>query len=479
MRPGSLSPSPYIQKLRPGLGAAQPVAPGMDSAEERRWQSDANNGLRRIGVSLIVIYLFVRFSLISEILTFGFGFKPYLIIVIGPTTLLAALLSGGLRRAFRERPAWYMAGFMLWLLIVVPFSSWKGGSVGMLVPAFETEFTMFVLTAGLLFTLGDFARTSTAIVFGGLVTIIASRFYGVTEYGRFGLSFGSLANANDFATHLLLVVPFALMVLYRKASLAIRAVAIITFLGASLIIFQTGSRSGLLSLCLMSCFVLVKARGGVRVGMIAGLFVVGAVAAFTVPATTLHRYFTLFSSGGETSIDEAKSLEMAAGSGLQRKELLIDSIVLTINNPVFGVGPGQFAVQDAVRAHALGVAGKWLLTHNTYTEVSSETGFPGLILFVCTLASTFNSVRKVYNQSRRFPDLTEISGSALFLMMALAVFYVSIFFAAMSYKYYTPTMVGVVVSFVAAARHKIGRRVLEIQPAAMNTYRFRQPALSR
>ncbi|MGD1072891.1 MAG: O-antigen ligase family protein [Bryobacteraceae bacterium] len=484
-RQREFEPSPRLpvevkaRSFRPSSPAGSPPsspAPPVDP----RWAADESNKARQLGVALIVIYVFIRFSLISEILTFGLGFKPYLIIVFGPSSLLLTLLSGGVRRSMREKPAWFMVAFMLWLLAVTPLSTWKGGSVRLLVPAFETEFTMFFMTAGLLFTLSDLKRVSKAIILGGLAAVIASRFYGVTEYGRFSLSFGSLSNANDFATHLLVIVPFALMAILGKTSFPLRIVAIVTAVGASLIIFKTGSRSALVSVTLMVCFLLFKSRGAQKIGLMAGLFVVAAVGVVTLPESTLNRYLTLFGSSGATTVDEAVGLQMAAGSGAQRKELLIDSMIMTIQHPIFGVGPGQFAVQDAARAASMGVNGKWLLTHNTYTEVSSETGIPGLILFVCVLGSTFNSVRRVYNELRACDELAPVASAALCLMMSLAGFYVSIFFAAMSYRYYVPTMVGITVAFVSAAKHELNAWKAKNPPQVSAVYAgFPTPVVSR
>ena len=52
---------------------------------------------------------------------------------------------------------------------------------------------------------------------------------------------------------------------------------------------------------------------------------------------------------------------------------------------VFGVGPGQFPMQNWEEFKRRGIHIYAQVTHNSYTQVSSETGIPGLIFFLITL----------------------------------------------------------------------------------------------
>ena len=45
----------------------------------------------------------------------------------------------------------------------------------------------------------------------------------------------------------------------------------------------------------------------------------------------------------------------------------------------------------------------FLLTHNTYTQVSSECGIPALIIFVAILVSTFRAATRIHRLSRKQP----------------------------------------------------------------------------
>ena len=76
---------------------------------------------------------------------------------------------------------------------------------------------------------------------------------------------------------------------------------------------------------------------------------------------------------------------MDHGSLDARRELLTESIRVTMHHPLFGVGPGNFQAYTQ----------SWHVTHNTYTELSSETGLPGLGLFLAILLLTFRSLKQV------------------------------------------------------------------------------------
>src|SRR5208282_4132573 len=74
--------------------------------------------------------------------------------------------------------------------------------------------------------------------------------------------------------------------------------------------------------------------------------------------------------------------QSASASQVQRKALLIKSLVVTAQHPLFGVGAGNFQV----------VSGMWHETHNSYTQMSSEAGLPALILYLMILWRAFANV---------------------------------------------------------------------------------------
>lgn len=66
-----------------------------------------------------------------------------------------------------------------------------------------------------------------------------------------------------------------------------------------------------------------------------------------------------------------------------RRLLLKESIAVTLRRPIFGVGVGNFPVYvNGMNKEEGRLKEAWHGTHNTYTQLSSETGIPGLAIFI-------------------------------------------------------------------------------------------------
>jgi O-antigen ligase len=86
----------------------------------------------------------------------------------------------------------------------------------------------------------------------------------------------------------------------------------------------------------------------------------------------------------------------AADSAATRIKLLQRSIYMTAMHPLFGVGPGQFAVAENNLAKAEGKErGIWYYTHNAYTQTSSEAGIPALILYIMAIFASYRGLADI------------------------------------------------------------------------------------
>lgn len=111
----------------------------------------------------------------------------------------------------------------------------------------------------------------------------------------------------------------------------------------------------------------------------------------------------------------------ASGSAEQRKELLIESLKVTAQHPLFGVGPGNFEI----------VSGVWRVTHNSYTQMSAEGGIPAFLLYVLILWRGIANLRDV----RRYRETGKrIRLFSMALGASLAAFLVGSFFASDAYQ---------------------------------------------
>src|SRR5262249_55754756 len=87
-----------------------------------------NSQIHRVAFYFALIFVFSRFSLIHETLSYLVGIDLHLVTLIGAPTMVLMVISGAIPRTLRSRPALFWVGFALWLVLAVPFSSWRGGS---------------------------------------------------------------------------------------------------------------------------------------------------------------------------------------------------------------------------------------------------------------------------------------------------------------------------------------------------------------
>jgi O-antigen ligase len=119
---------------------------------------------------------------------------------------------------------------------------------------------------------------------------------------------------------------------------------------------------------------------------------------------------------------------------------MITAIRLTLVRPFFGVGPNNFAV--AVHQESIEERHRvpWRTTHNTLLQVSSETGVPGLILYLATLIAAYKRIRWLRKAARYHPELEAVGSMAFVVEASLIVFMVASLFASFAYSLYFPTL---------------------------------------
>jgi O-antigen ligase len=141
-------------------------------------------------------------------------------------------------------------------------------------------------------------------------------------------------------------------------------------------IVQTGSRGGFLSLIVAAAVCLWE-------------FAIRGRRGYLLVCAALVGVFVLQSSGGmlvgrlKGTFNPSADSAIAYASAQERQQLLWRSIEVTMEHPLFGVGPGNFEQ----------LSGNWLVAHNSYTQMSSEGGIPALIFYVLILWSGFMNIR--------------------------------------------------------------------------------------
>ena len=226
-----------------------------------------------------------------------------------------------------------------------------------------------------------------------------------------GVLNGNYGNPNDLALCIVVSLPLCLVFLFGSRSRLRKTVWAAAIAVMTYAVFLTSSRAGLLSLIVVVsvCLWEFAIRGRRRY-----LVAVVAIAAVV---------FSVYAANGVVGRLSAKD-ESASESAQQRRELLIKSLNVTAQHPLFGIGPGNFTV----------VSGNWHVSHNSYTQMSSEGGIPALVLYLLILSRGFTNVRSVKRMTRNGGELKMFASA---LRASLAGFVVGSFFASEAYQFLT------------------------------------------
>jgi len=396
---------------------------------------------RQIGILVFFLTCFILVSRIFDI-TGKSGLPAALLGLLG-----IALVVSPRRFAFLSTAAGkIMPVFVAWVVLTFFLSAHGPDSLFYLRTLLEGAL-LFAAAAGLLTTATDFSKLVNIIACAGLTAAVLGVVWGTHHGGRIALRGGPYADSNYYAMWLMAVTPLIWTAVARKP-LWIRLVGGAAAAFPLLVALRTGSRAGVVSLGIMALALFVLAPLGTRI-LIATVAAVGAVALVAfVPDALKTRLAPSVQSGADTDSSRA------------RRTLFATSLAVTLSNPLFGVGPGNFPFVVVEQGRAAGVEWAPLNTHNGYTQVSSETGIPGAILLLLLIGfSVRNTVSLVRQGSPKgvAPD-AEIHRLARGLLVSLAAILASIFFLSEGYNMMVLLWLGI----TAGLRHSVPEPTPEI-----------------
>jgi O-antigen ligase len=388
---------------------------------------------------LLLVYLYFYCSRIPEMLPwFHIG------LLLQPILLIGMVMTGTTKAIFKTDIGRMMTAFTIWVAICVPFSTWRGGSYQIFILALQA--------LGLLFFMASFIRTLEDCYRVFYVVALAIATISILSFVRGGgmragdprLGLGSataetLGDANLLALYLVVGLPFLwFSATYKKRIVKIGLIiAVIPILAA---VGRTGSRMGLLALAAGTLFFLIFATVTQRAVVIMGGMIALVLAMTMLPRAITERFTTLFQAS-------SAGAEEAAASAEARKAMFWRSIDITMEHPLLGVGPGEFMDAEAAEDMAVGKRGMWHYTHNAYTELSSETGIIGMVLF---LIAFWRSYRGLTFFRSRFPSL-KVRRAALCIQMTVLVSAIGAFFLSIAYSGILYPILGISAAFQLAA----------------------------
>lgn len=388
------------------------------------------DSLQKIGYFALLAYVFFYLSRTLEISGLG---SLKITLLLNLVWFSMAVITGGVFSFFSSRAGAFFTAFALWTLISLPFSIWRGGSVEIVTSVFRSLSLMGAIVA--LTVTGKWAlRMIYGIGIGMGAASVAALFKGtVSSRGRLSMDGGTLSDANTLCLAVLMGMPL-LWLMSRNARSTMGKLLPLCFVPTILYVaYRTGSRAGLLALLVMLVLYFIRASGFKKLQMIV-LLVVGVTVLASSSDRLLKRFATipgLSSESAPADDDEAA----AEGSTDGRTYLFLKSLEYTFYNPIVGVGPGQFQVAEHNEAEASNRKSAWHVTHNSYTEVSSECGIPALVFFLGAVFSAFGSTARVSKMSVRpgDKDAEDIQQGGIYLQMSLVTVMVGMFFLSLAY----------------------------------------------
>jgi len=356
----------------------------------------------------------------------GLAYVPLAKITGGLAAVVALMtLGSGSRKLPRE--VLYLALLIAQFWLAVPFSPvWRGGAFWSTL-GFSKLLLIFPAMILVTQTLSSLRRL--IFVQAGSTVLVALASIALNaraSAGRLtGAENGQYGNPNDLATALSIALPFCFAFLLKGRGVLRKVAWGVSIVAMIYAVILTESRSGLLAVVLSMGFCLweLGVKGGRRY-LIALSALVVLVFAIIAGKGLKARFAATFGSEVVTQEEET-----AHESALERREMLKDSIILTLQHPLFGVGANNFTPTTQ----------HWRETHNDYTQMSCEGGIPALILFLMILWRAFRNLRET-NQA--VPKNSEEALWAGTLHASFLGFLAGAFFSSVAYLYYPYFLVG-------------------------------------
>ena len=436
--------------MNPSL--ARNAVPAQQSAEVRqRPTQPALDLLQRFGGYVAMVYVLMVYVRLAEYIPF----RAHLPLIMTLVLLLCTVFTNGIPRAFNSKAAMLLSALAGWFIVSIPFSFWRYGSLMLLTNYYSFAFLSFVGVTALIVTLQQLRKLTWLIAAGAWVLALLALFYGSESLGRSGISAevsGSLTNPNDVALYLIFGLPFSVLVVLDPArSRLMRLLALAASMVTVYATLRTGSRMGLLGLLVLAVSLLL--RGSMKLAVFGAGFLLAVLALVSavLPEGAMVRYRAMLHSDVEVFAEAQKNedpnaaadqLEKARDSAASRKALILSGILLTLRHPLFGVGPGQFGnamAQDGNRPLA------WVQPHNTYTQLSSELGIPGFVLFVWVVIHSMRASYRIYRTNKGRRDLVWVSRLGYCLFTCFVAFAVMGMFAHQAYSFMVPLLCGLTV----------------------------------
>jgi O-antigen ligase len=429
--------------------AAGPSPTGF-AGREVRVNEPSTNPIQRMGYWFLLLYLFIS---LSRVLDVTLNVRAAAVLYSG--IVLVALTSGGVFLIIKTGVGRSMLALIVWLALTLPLSTWPGGSMDSLIESAKAFFLGVAIIA-IPRTVKETSQLLKTVAFAILGAAVLTWFFGRLDLGRLVFDKGTYADPNQFSMTLLMAIPLWVMVAQQARNTLSRIAAYACILPILIAFLRTGSRGGLVGLAVMLVIAFFSISGRQKLLLIGSMGLLLTLSMAVLPNYLRVRYLTLFSSDDEASQDLTQDEQGRInggdiGSSYGRSRLLRDSIDMTLEHPLFGVGMAQFPYVNWQKYKMHGQPSASVVTHNVYTQFSSEAGIPALIIFVVLLYQCFRTTSKVVRLGRSLPRYPEIASGGQALRLALVSLMACSFFLSVAYSQLFYVMAAIVARYYMTA----------------------------
>lgn len=430
----SLPPQP-VSPARPAP-VRRPALPGPVVVRQPAGQS-YNFG---IPVLLLGLYLASVSSISSQILIVYMSL-PVPLIGLAFLGACAAFLISGRPLAFLRTPfAFPWLALLAWFGLASVAGIYPMGSLTLLLPYSARIHILPFFFVAVAANVKQVRTLMYSFALGYILVILYCYKFGGYTDDRFVIPDTTLGNGNDLALHLMLGTAFGLLFLRHKMT---RLLWLGTAPVFAYYVLKTGSRSNMLTLALIVVVSVLVSPSKYRARLAAGMVLLSLCVVPFVPHSTIKRLMTFTQASNPSNAEEMLSAQRAIGSTEARKAMQMRALALTFRNPVFGVGPKMFAdaTEQMVR-ETEGHKSTWQATHNSYLQVSAESGIPGFLFYSACIFLCLRLNYRDYKTSIRNRQLGNVALQCFALFLGSVVYAFGILFSSIAYDYHLAALVG-------------------------------------
>ena len=282
------------------------------------------------------------------------------------------------------------------IVFTIPFSFWPGGSLALFSDIYVKIILIFALMISTITTPRRLSQMTWLIIL--ICGYLSVR--GIYDYARGvnlmegdrlrGAVGGFMENPNDLAMNLIVFMAPALMIVFQDHRMFRRFVAAGLVLVMAVAIVLTKSRAGFIGIGAMGLVVIYYAMRQ-RPAVVFALIFAAIIATPMMPNAFWDRMASI------TNPDEDQT-----GSRQQRIQLFKQGLQVFAENPITGIGAGQFVNYDGEMMVA-----RWRVTHNVWLQVAAELGIFGFGAFAFLVWRAFSSCfaarRLIRGPTRKHP----------------------------------------------------------------------------